>query len=256
MPGASGTIAGNATVKASPDGYTLYFGSASAISPLFNKNNGVDAIKSLAPVSNFGSAPYTFYVGAKLPINSIQDLVAYSKANPGKLNFGSGAANAAILASVLASRTGLDYQNIAYKGTGPIVGAILNGDVAFTATVSTGNFASHVRAGTIRVLFVTMENRFALMPHIPTAAEFGIKDFVAITNLGLWAPLMTPKDVIQKLSAAGAAAVKTADVSEKLRDVAVAVQPDGSTPEELLRLFTQEMNFWSEAARISNYRPE
>ena len=94
------------------------------------------------------------------------------------------------------------------------------------------------------------------MPHIPTAAEFGIKDFVAITNLGLWAPLMTPKDVIQKLSAAGAAAVKTADVSEKLRDVAVAVQPDGSTPEELLRLFTQEMNFWSEAARISNYRPE
>jgi tripartite-type tricarboxylate transporter receptor subunit TctC len=256
MGGANGTIAANVVVNARPDGYTLYFGSTAAISPLFNKNNGIDATKTMAPISNFAIAPYIFYVNSKLPVHSVRDLVAWSKANPGKLNMGSGAVNAAILFSVLSARSGLEYENIPFKGSGLLVAALLNGDIGVAATISSGNFTPHVRAGTIRPLFVTTERRFPLMPDVPTATELGIPDFVALTVLGLWAPIGTPKDIVQKLSAASAAAVKTPDVDEKLRSEPIGVQPDGSTPEELLRAYTKDLNFWREAARISKYRPE
>jgi tripartite-type tricarboxylate transporter receptor subunit TctC len=254
MGGASGTIAGNVVVNARPDGYTLYYGSVSAISPLFNRNNGVEAAKSLAPVSNFASAPYIFYINAKLPVRSIQDLVAWSKSN--RLNMGSGAVNAAILASVLSARSGMVYENIPFKGSGLLVVALLNGDIGLTATVSLGNFAQHVRAGTVRPLFVTKDTRFALMPNVPTAAELGVQNFVTLTNLGLWAPLGTPKEVLQALSTAGIAAVKTPEVEEKLRSEAIGVEPVGSSPEELMRAVSDEMAFWIEAARISRYQPE
>jgi tripartite-type tricarboxylate transporter receptor subunit TctC len=256
MGGASGTIAANTVVNAKPDGYTLYYGSVSAISPLFNKYNGVDALKSLAPVSNYASAPYIFYINAKLPVQTLQDLVAWSKANPGKLNMGSGAVNAAILCAVLSAKTGLVYENVPFKGSGLLLPALLNGDIGLTATVSSGNFAPHVRTGTVRPLFVTKETRFPLMPSVPTAAEFGVANFVALTNLGLWAPLETPKEIIQQLSNAAAAAIRVPEVDQRLRSEAVGVQPDGSTPAELLRAVTQEMSFWAEAARLSKYRPE
>lgn len=256
MPGANGTIAGNAVVKAAADGYTLYYGPASAISPLFNKNGGVDVGKYLAPVSNFASAPYIFYANAKLPAGSIRELVAWSKSNPGKLFLGSGAVNTAILGAVLKARTGLNYENIFYKGSGPIVAALINGEVGLTATISSGSFASQVRAGAIRPLFVTKKTRSTLFPNLPTAAEFGIPNLFAGTILGLWAPLSTPKDIIQGLSAAAAAAIKTPAISEKLKGEAIAVEPDGSSPEELLDLYNQEITFWSEAARLAKYKPE
>jgi tripartite-type tricarboxylate transporter receptor subunit TctC len=256
MAGASATIAGNHVVNARPDGYTLYYGSTSAMSPLFNKNNGVDAAKSLAPVSNFASVPYIVYANAKLPVQSMGDLVAWSKANPGKLNLGSGAVNAAILGSVLAARTGLVYVNIPYKGSGQLAPALISGDVGFTITASSSNFTPHVRAGSVRALFVTKNNRFAVMSNVPTSAEFGVPDLVALTNMGLWAPLTTPKEIIQQLSAAGIAAVKLPEVQERFRSEAIAAEPEGSTPEELLRAFAEEMDFWREAARISKYRPD
>lgn len=256
MTGANGTIAGNFTAKAKPDGYTLYHGPASAISPLFNKNNGVDVVKAFLPISNLATAPYIFYVSAKLPVTSLQELVAWSKSNPGKLNLGSGAANTAILGAVLKARTGLVYENVPYKGAGPIVSAMLNGEVGFTATISSGNFTPHVRAGNVRTLFVTSASRFPLMPDVPTAAEVGLRNFEAGTLLGMWAPQGTPKEIIAKLSAAAAAAVKTSEVRAKLRAEAVGIESDGSTPEELLRLYNEEVRFWTEAARLSNYQPE
>jgi tripartite-type tricarboxylate transporter receptor subunit TctC len=256
MTGANGTIAGNYVAKAKPDGYTLYHGPASAISPLFNKNNGVDVGRSFVPVSNLAAAPYVFFTSAKLPVTTLPELVAWSKANPGKLNLGSGAVNTAILGAVLKAKTGLIYENIFYKGSGPIVPALLNGEVGFTATISTSAVMPHVRAGTVRTLFVTSPARFPPMPDVPTAAELGLQNFDAGTLLGLWAPQGTPREIVDKLSAAAAAAVRTPEVRAKLRAETVGIEPDGSTPDELLRLYNEEVRFWTEAARLSNYQPE
>lgn len=242
-------------MNAAPDGYALYYGAAVPISPIFLKNNFIEADKSFSPVSNILVTPFVFGTSGKLPINSLQDLQAYSKANPGKLNFGSSASNQVMLMEVLKARAGITYVNIPYNGgSGALIRAMLGGEISIALSNPSG-WGSTFKAGTVRPLFVTTAKRIPSMPTIPTAAEIGIPNFVVGHNIGLWAPRGTPSTVIQQLSALAIAAVRSPEIAEKLRGDAIGVEPYESTPEEQLRIYAEESKFFSDAARLSNFQP-
>lgn len=253
-PGANSTIAANAVAKASPDGYTLYFGSSTSIHPLFNKANGVDAGRQFAPISDLLRPEFFLFISTRVPAKNFQEFVAYSKANPGKLNLGAGGTIAIMVTELLKARSGLSYSGIPYKGAAPVLTAALAGEVDFMQTTLAG-VMPHIQAGKIRALLVASSRRFALLPDVPTAAEAGVPDYELDFSLGLWAPAGTPRAIVQKLNAEAIAALKAPGLTEQARNQ-LGAEPMGTTPEEQLRTFETAMRVWTEAARLANFQPE
>lgn len=253
-PGASGTIGAKYVVNANADGYTLLFGPAVVTHPILNRNNAVDAGKDLAPISHFATTPYFFVSKASLPVSSVQELVAYAKANPDSLKHGTPSATTNLVMQMLMSRTGINSRSIPYKSSAQVTIALLAAEVDWSVA-NVAAFLPYIQAGTVRALFVASAKRSALLPNVPTAAEFGVPNFEVASNYGLWAPLGTPRDIIQKLSAEAANALKIPAVVEQLRKCC-GVEPVGSTPEELMRTFESDIKFLSEAARQANYQPQ
>ena len=156
--------------------------------------------------------------------------------------------------AVVKDRTGISSEGIPYKAAAPVTIALLNGEVDW-AVSSVQAFLPHIQAGTMRALFMTGSKRSAQLPNVPTSAEVGIAGFEPTANFGLWAPLGTPHEIIQRLSVETAAAAKMPEVAEQIRKGS-ASEPWGSTAEELRRSFEAEAKFWAEAARLANYKPQ
>lgn len=254
--GANSTIAAKTVVAAEPNGYTLNFGSAVNIHPVLIRTNAVDASKELSPVSNSAFFAYAFYVSAKVGATSMQELISISKSGPpGKLNFASTAAVIDLLMGLIANQTGITYTAIPYAGTAQSLPALITGEASMNISTSGTALLSQVHAGTIRQLFYAGPNRSPLMPTTPTAREVGLPQLEgSITNLGIWAPIGVPQNLVQKLSAAAAAAVKVREVNEQLRKA--AYEPVGSSPDAQLRAFETELTFWTEAAKLMRYEPK
>lgn len=253
-PGANGTIGAKYVVTANPDGYTLCYCNVLGTHPIFNKNNAVDARKDFAPVSQFITTPWLVFSSGKLPVSSFRDLVAFSKANPDRLQYGSQTANINLVMHMLRERTGVAARPIPYKGSPQAIIALIAGEIDLGSGTILA-FLPHVRAGKIRALFVASATRSTLLPDVPTAAEAGIPNFEMALNYGLWGPLNMPSDLVKKLSVESTAALKIPAVAEKLRQ-AYGADPVGSTPEDQLRAFDSEIKFWTEAARLANYKPD
>jgi tripartite-type tricarboxylate transporter receptor subunit TctC len=254
-PGAAGSIGAKYVVSADPDGYTFYFGNATSYHPIFIKNNSVFAGTDFDPVIQLTTAPYFFYLsGKRTDIKSFADLVAFSKSNPGKLKHGAASPTVDLIMKLLENRTGLQSTSIGYKGSAPIITALISGEIdTHAATVQP--FIQHIRAGTIRALFVASKERSPLFPDVPTAAEAGIGNFEAVNNISLWAPRGTPKDVVLKVNTAAAAALADPAVVEKLRND-FGVEPVGGAPDVLVASFQAETDFWSEAAKVADFQPQ
>jgi tripartite-type tricarboxylate transporter receptor subunit TctC len=250
--GAGGLIAANAVINAEPDGYTVLYAEPASTHPVLTKN-GIEANKVLQPVSNLQSGGFFVVVPAEHPARSWQELVAFAKANPGKVNFGSVGNTTDLMVAVLKARTGIDAVTVRYKGDAPAITAMLGREVDFVANNISG-VASFIQAGKLRPLFTTLRTPSSLMPQVPTAEKAGIKDYVVEFNLGLWAPRATPQSVVQKLAAEAAAAAKSTEVGEQFRKL--GGEPIGSTPEEQLKTYEASVRFWSEAAKIAKYEPQ
>jgi tripartite-type tricarboxylate transporter receptor subunit TctC len=251
-PGASGTIAANYVRSSPADGHTLLVGGL-GMNSTFVKNNSVDLEKDMLPVSNLVNGAFFVFVRSNFPARTMQEFVAYMKANPGKVNYGASAALTILAAEALKLKTGTQFTVVPYKGAAPIVPAMLAGEVDFTID-SVPTFQPHVQAGKVRVLMVASAKRSGVLPDVPSAADVGIKDYEAGFNIGLWAPLGTPREAIQKLSAAAAAAMKAPEVTEKMRSM--AVESVGSTPEELMRTHAAYTRVLDEAARASKFEAQ
>ncbi len=253
--GANNTIAANAVVKADPDGYTYWVGTAMTVNPLFLKANAVVAARDLAPVANVLTVPYLLYSSAKLPVKSFAELVAWSKANPpNKLNFASQIPQYTVLMKLIGERTGITFTAIPYKGGGPAaIASMLAGDTDLTIGAIAG-YPPHLTAGTLRALMITAPNRSALLPNVPTSGELGIKNIEAASNIGLWAPRGTPPAMIRKLNSETLAVLKEADTIDVFRKA--GAEPLGTTPEDQAKLFESETKLWSEAVKLANYQPE
>jgi tripartite-type tricarboxylate transporter receptor subunit TctC len=253
-PGANGTIGARSVVTAAPDGYTLTYGNSVSIHPMFTRNNAVDALKDLVSVSNVMTTPFYFISSAKLPARSFDELLKHQKANvPDGLSQGNSVEVQDLIFDILKERTGFVSRSIPYKGSSQTVVALLAGEV----DVSIGSvlaYIPHIQAGTVRPLFILAPNRHSQFPNLPTSAEIGIPNFELALDYGLWAPLGTPNEIVQRLATEAAAAARVPSVADQIRKL--GSEPVGSTPDGQVRSFDTQMKVWAEAIRKSGFKPK
>ena len=221
-PGATGTTAA-AQVAASPgDGYTLMMGhvSVNAIAPSLFSNLGYDVIKDFAPVAIAASVPHLVTVHPSLPVNSLKEMIAHLKANPGKLSFPS-AGNGSmphLAGEVFKNLAGVNALHVPYKGSGQSMADLLGG-VHLIAFDTMAAAAPHVRSGKLRALAVSGAGRQPAFPDVPTAEEAGLPGYVVTTWYGLFAPGTTPASIVARLHAEMVKAMQQPDVRAKLEGI-------------------------------------
>src|SRR5438132_1841972 len=237
-PGATGTVAAGHVAKSLPDGYTIMMGhvSVNAIAPSLFSNLPYDAAHDFAPIGLAAAVPHIVVVHPSLPATTLKELIAYLKAQPGKLTFPS-AGNGSmphLAGEVFQSLGGVKLVHVPYKGSGQSMQDLLGGQhlVAFDTMPAS---APHVRSGKLRAVAVSTRERVATLPDVPTAEEAGVPGYVVITWYGVFAPAGTPGAIVNRLHAEMVKAMQTPDVRAKLEGIGA----DGSvsrSPEEFAAL--------------------
>ena len=244
-PAAGGTVATAEVAKAAPDGHTLLLGfnGPLATGPLVQKVP-YDVPKDLAPVVITSSQPNVLAVNAALPIKSVAELVAYAKANPGKLNYASvgNGSSSHLNAELLKSMTGIDAVHVPFNGSPPAVLATVQGETQMMFAVMQP-LQAQVQAGKLRAIAVTTPKRFPLLPDLPAIAESGYPGFEALAWNGLVAPAGTPRPVIDKINAEVNAILKQPDVVQKMN--AAGFDLIGGTPEDFAKLIAADTARWT-----------
>ena len=243
--GAAGTIGFKAAAAASPDGYTLLSAPASmTIGPAIYKNVGYDPIKSFSPVAMIASSSDVVVVNATVPAKSIAELVAYAKANPGKLHFGSPgfATQPHLSGEFLKLRAGVDIVHVPYRGSAPAVGDLLAGQIQLMFG-SAANFLPLIEAGKLRALAVTGEVRNPNMPGVPTMIESGFPEFVTRYWNGVVAPAGTPDVIIKKLSAAITEGLESPEM--RLSLTKIGLEPTTMSPHAFAAFIAAETQRWA-----------
>jgi tripartite-type tricarboxylate transporter receptor subunit TctC len=248
-PGGSSIIGTEDVHKAAPDGYTLLLGQSGPISinPAVYKKLPYDPEKDFAPITMTTYFPYILVVNAKLPVHSLQDLVALVKSKPGEFNYGTtgvGAANH-LLSELFSGRAGLKMVHVPYRGTALAVADLLAGQVTmvFSDPVSA---LPHIRAGTLRALAVTSKERSPVAPDVPTVAESGYPGFDAVGWHGIMAPAKTPAPIIGKLHDEIVAALNAPAFKAFAAEQALQIVAD--TPEHFAAFIKHDIAIWKEVA--------
>src|SRR5271170_4050135 len=256
-PGASGAVGVKSVIGAEPDGYTLLFGNASSLTilPSLLKNVDYDPVKNFAPIAKITEGYEVLVVDPAAPAKTLAELIAHAKANPGKLNYGSlGHGNLTHLAAeLLKLRTGIDIVHVPYKGTADAVTALLGGQVQMMFGDVAG-LLPLARAGKVRALAVASPVRSALAPELPTFAEAGVADFVALTFTGVVAPAGTPPALVEKLNAAVRESLAVEATRAAINKLGSEVRPDSAA--EFASFLAQEKTKWADVVRRAGIAPE
>jgi tripartite-type tricarboxylate transporter receptor subunit TctC len=254
-PGAQAIIGTELVARAQPDGYTLLMGASGPIvfNPATYERLPYDPLKDLAPVSMLASFPLVLLVAASSPFRSVQDLVAFAKANPDRANYGASASSFQLPTELFNQRAGTRFVFVAYRGSADSVNATANGEVTMTL-VDAGPASVALAANRVRALAVTAPRRLAAWPDVPTMAEAGFPDFEVALWSGLFAPAATPAAVVARLQEAAAQITREPDILERLQ--ALSMDPVGSGPEEFRRVIAREIELWRGVARAANIRLE
>ncbi len=254
--GSSGMMGSADVVKAAPDGYTL-LGNASihVINPGLYPKIPFDALTDFTPITQLAHVPLILVVNNDLPVRSVKELIAYAKANPGKLNFASSGNAAAphLAGESFKLATGIDMQHVPYKGSSPALTDLIGGQVQlmFDSMPSAMPF---VKAGKLRPLAVTTAKRSLAVPDLSTVAEAGVPGYDISTWYGLWGPKGLSKEVTDKLANEVARILKLPDVKE--RYAALGAEPVGNTPEEFAAYCKSELLKWAKVVKDSGAKAD
>jgi tripartite-type tricarboxylate transporter receptor subunit TctC len=254
--GANGALGADAVAKAPPDGYTLVVGAAGTmvVAPHLSRLP-FDPVKDFAPVSLLATSPFVVTVHPSVKAESIRELVALAKAQPGKLSFGtSGTGGAPQLSTELfKGMTGVDMLHVPYKGLGPAITDLLGGQIQLIFA-DIGLVVSHLKAGKLRGLAVTSANRSAALPDLPTVAEAGVPGYAAGTWYGIFAPAGTPPAIVSKLSEEIRKALAQPEV--RANYIAQGVDAAGNTPEQFAAFMREESAKWGKVVKEANIKLE
>jgi tripartite-type tricarboxylate transporter receptor subunit TctC len=252
--GAGGSVGAKVVAGADPDGYTILItpGGALTSGPAVHKNIGYDPVKVFTPVALLITAPLIVAVHPDVPVKTIAELVAYAKANPGKLSWGSQGFGTAphLLAESFKLDHGVNILHVPYRGTAPMLVAAVAGQVQIVADPST-TALPHVLSGRLRALAVTSKERFAKLPDVPTVAEAGFPKLQNTFWLGVVAPAGTPAAIIDRLNAAFRDALAQPDARKQLANLGADIAI--STPADFGKFLAEELALWTgvvEAAHI------
>jgi tripartite-type tricarboxylate transporter receptor subunit TctC len=246
---ASGVIGSEVIARAAPDGQAfLMNASIHVIIPHLNRAMPFDALADFTPVTNMAMVPLVAVVNPALPVRSIAELIAYLKANPGKVSYASsGNASALHLAGEMFKlMTGTEMVHVPYRGAGPAVQDLISGNIQLMFD-SIPSSAGAVRSGLLRPLAVTTAKRVGAYPDLPTVAEAGVPGFDIATWYAIWAPPKTPAAIVARLQQAVAAAVRVPEVREKL--ATLGAEPVADTPEEFAMFCAREYDRWGRLVR-------
>ena len=252
-PGANGNIGTEYAARATPDGHTLLMTTAGphGINPSLYRKLGYDAVKDFAPISLVAMVPNILVVNNSIPAKDVQGLIAYAKANPGKVSYGSpGLGSTAHLSMELfKSLTGTNMLHVPYKGSAGVLTDLMGGQIAVTMD-NIPPYLPQVKAGKIRALAISTAQRSPAVPDLPTVSESGVRGYSSGAWFGLLAPAATPKDVIAKLSAETARILQLPDVKARLTEL--GAEPVGNKPEQFGAHMKAEIAKWAKVIKDAN----
>jgi tripartite-type tricarboxylate transporter receptor subunit TctC len=253
-PGADGALAALYVHHQPADGYTLLMGTNSPLSadPFIHRDLGYDPIKDFVPITRVGSFTLMLVVDPKLPIHSINELVDYAKANPGKLSFASGNTAGIVGGYTLAKWAEISMLHVPYKTTGPALMDIIAGRVSMMFADFT-SAQPHVKAGTVRPLAISRIHRSSLYPDLPTMDEAGVKGFNLDAWAGLVAPAGTPAPVVNKLNTALRDIIDSPEVQARFKNV--GFEGFSSTPEEFGTFMKVQLGVWEKMTKDADIKP-
>ena len=251
--GANGVIGTQAVTRARPDGHTLLvqYSGYHVGTPAVVRNLGWDPLKDLAPVALLMDAPQVLLAHPSVPAQTLAELVAHGKANPGKLNYAS-AGNGSMQhlgTEALKQRAGIELEHVPYRGTGPVMQDLLSGRVHLFLTTPPPAIP-FIQNGQLRALALAARERHPALPDVPTATEAGLPGFVADAWFAVFAPARTPAPLVERLAAEISAITATPEFRAKAEEQGAVVRP--MTPAELGARVERELGEWAEVVRAGN----
>ena len=255
--GGGGSVGADNAAKATADGYTLLLGSIAthAVNPALYKKLPYDHLNDFAPVSLIGTVPNALVVHPSVPVKSMQEFITYAKANPGKINYGSSGVGSPphLSMELLRSITGINLVHVPYKGAGPALADLLGGQVQAMCT-SLAGLINFVKSGRVRALGVTTAKRNPQLPDVPTIVESGIPGYEVTIWYAVFAPVATPKAIVDKLNAEMVKALNSSEMKERM--ALQGMDPAPSTPAELTAFVKAESAKWAKVAKDSGATAE
>ena len=255
--GAGGTIGSEAVAKSAPDGYTVLWGNSGplAIGPSLYKKLGYDVAKDFAPVSLVATLPFVLFSSPQLPVNSAVELLAYARAHPGEINFGSTGVGSGLhlIAELFKTEAGIQIVHVPYKGVAQALPEIMSGKVQIAFNTIPA-FLPHVKAGRLKALMITTSLRSPLLPDVPTAPEVGLPGVLGTGWHAVVAPAGTPPAVLDRLNLTLVETIARPEMRAAL--IAQGAQPVGGSPEDLRSFMQDEAKRWARVIQLSGARAD
>lgn len=247
-PGANGSIAASFVARSEPDGYTIFVttNTSHSANPYLLKNMTYDPIKDFTPIARTGDLPFMLVIDPKLPVNSVADLIALAKKEPGKYSYASGSSSAIVSGATFATLANIDLLHVPYKSSPPALTDVIAGRVSMMfVDVLTG--LPHVKGGALKALAVTTKQRSALLPDLPSMDEAGVKGFNITSWQGYLGPANLPKDIVTKLNAEIRKVVETPSVRNELAER--GMEAFSGTPESFDKFLKEQLVVWEKLIR-------
>jgi tripartite-type tricarboxylate transporter receptor subunit TctC len=253
--GADGAIAGQEVAKSPPDGYTLLLATNSpiAVVPALRKSPPYDPVTDFTPIADVGRYTFFLFANVNVPAKTFGELIAYAKANPGKLAYATGNTTGIVSFAQMNSLAGVEMLHVPYKGEPAAITDLIGGRVQLIwATPTTG--LAHVKDGKLRAIVTSLKQRSPILPDVPTIAEAGLPKFSILSWAALYGPGRMPKDLTERINREFVAAMKRADVMAQMEKQAFILTP--STPEELATFTKEQIDEYRRIMRAAGIQPD